>query len=284
MMPVALRFLVRRLQPARAQHRHDGHGDEQRHRQREHHDERQLREQDAGGAGQEQQRHEHGDVRQRRRQNRRPDFLAAVDGGGHLVLAHVQVAVRVLEHDDRGVDDHADAERQTAEGHRVQREAAEVEQRERADDRDRDRRADDQRRAEVAQEREDDQHDQDAADDGVLLHVVDGALDERSTLSCVTIMLDARHLAVDARRLRRGRRRPPPPCSCPTASAPACCTPGLPLMRMNGRRCSVRVLDVGDVAHVDRHAVAGHARPGCGCPRCSGTGPGCARRNVESPW
>ena len=85
-------------------------------------------------------------------------------GGGHPVLAHVQMPVRVLEHDDRGVDDHADAERQPAERHRVQREAAEVEQRERADDRDRNRRADDERRAEVAQEREDDQDDEDAAD------------------------------------------------------------------------------------------------------------------------
>ena len=56
-----------------------------------------------------------------------------------------------------GVDDHADAERQPAERHRVQRVAGEVEQRERADDRNRDRRADDDRRAEVAQEQEDDE-------------------------------------------------------------------------------------------------------------------------------
>ena len=114
-------------------------------------------------------------------EDRGPDLLAAVDGGGHPVLAHVQVPVRVLEHHDRGVDDHADAEGEAAERHRVQREAAEVEQRERADDRHRNRRADDQRRAEVAQEREDDQHDEDAAEQRVLLHVVDRALDEDAT-------------------------------------------------------------------------------------------------------
>ena len=178
MMPGGRGFLVRRLQPARAEHRHDRDRDEERHRQREHHDDRELREHDARRARQEEQRDEHGDVRQRRGENRRPDFLAAVDRGRHPVLAHVQVAVGVLQHDDRRIDDHADAERQTAEGHRVQREAAEVEQRERADHRHRNRRADDQRRAEVAQEREDDQHDEDAADHRVLLHVVDRALDE----------------------------------------------------------------------------------------------------------
>ena len=76
----------------------------------------------------------------------------AVDRRGHPVLAHLEVAVGVLEHDDRGVDDHADAERQAAEGQRVEGVAAEVEQREGADHRDRDRRADDQRRLQVAQE------------------------------------------------------------------------------------------------------------------------------------
>ena len=58
---------------------------------------------------QEEQRHEHRDVRQRRRENRGPDFLAAVDRRRHPVLAHVEMPMRVLEHDDRGVDDHADA-------------------------------------------------------------------------------------------------------------------------------------------------------------------------------
>ena len=69
----------RQLQQPRAEHRHDRDRHEQRHRQREHHDDRQLLEQDARDAGQEEQRHEHGDVRQRRREDRRPDFLAAVD-------------------------------------------------------------------------------------------------------------------------------------------------------------------------------------------------------------
>ena len=82
--------------------------------------------------------------------------LASIDGG-HPILAVLHVPERVLEHDDRGVDDHADAERQAAEGHRVQRVAVEVEQRERADHRDRNRGEDDEGRPQVAQEQEDDQ-------------------------------------------------------------------------------------------------------------------------------
>ena len=105
----------------------------------------------------EEQRHEHGHVRERGRENRRPDFLAALDRRLHARLAMLHVPVRVLEHDDRGVDDHADAQRQAAERHRVQRESGEVEQRERADDRNRNRRADDERGPEVSQEDEDDE-------------------------------------------------------------------------------------------------------------------------------
>ena len=72
---VALLGRRRQLQHPRAQHRHDRDGDKQRHRQREHHDDRELLEEDARHAGQEQQRNEDRDVRQRRRQDRRPDFL-----------------------------------------------------------------------------------------------------------------------------------------------------------------------------------------------------------------
>ena len=73
-------------------------------------------------------------------------------GGGDAILAVLHVPERVLEHDDRGIDDHADAKRETAERHDVQRVAGEIEQRERADDRNRNRRADDERRAEAAEE------------------------------------------------------------------------------------------------------------------------------------
>ena len=98
-----------------AQHGHDRHRDEQRHRQREHHDDRQLLEENARHAGEEEQRHEHRDMGQRRGQDRQPYFLAAVDCRLHPVLTVLHVPGGVLEHDDGGVDDHADAEGEAAE-------------------------------------------------------------------------------------------------------------------------------------------------------------------------
>src|SRR6185436_12620525 len=129
--------------------------------QREDHDDRQLPAHHARYAFEEEQWKEHRDGREDRRQNRRPYFLAAFDRRGHPILAVLlHVSERVLEHDDRAVDNHADAERQTSKRHRVERQPGEVEQRERADDRDRNRGADDERRPEVAEEQEDDQDDQ----------------------------------------------------------------------------------------------------------------------------
>ena len=87
---------------------------------------------------------------ERRREDRRPDFLAAVDRGRHSVLSLFQMAMCVLEHDDRRVDDHAYAERKSSERHRVERESSEIEEREGSDHRYRDRSAHDERRTEVA--------------------------------------------------------------------------------------------------------------------------------------
>ena len=186
----------RQLQQVRAEHRHERHGHEQRHQQREDHDDRQLAEEDARNAGEEQQRHEHRDVRQDRRDDRRPHFFAAFDGGGHAILAVFHVPERVFQHDDRGVDHHAYAERQPAERHHVQREPGEVEQGERADHRDGNRRADNERRAEAAEEREDDERDEQRAEHRVFLHGADRAPDVHRAV-VEHGQLDVRHLAVD---------------------------------------------------------------------------------------
>ena len=63
--PRARRLFVGRPEPPRAEHGHNCHRDEQRHRQREDDDDGQLAEQDAGDARQKQERKEHRDVRQR---------------------------------------------------------------------------------------------------------------------------------------------------------------------------------------------------------------------------
>jgi hypothetical protein len=84
----------------------------------------------------------------------------------------------VLQHDDGVVHDQADRQREAGEAHRVQREAAQVDQREGRDDRDRDRERDDQGGADVAEEEEQDDHGERAADQGVLLDPVHAVLDE----------------------------------------------------------------------------------------------------------
>ena len=115
--------------------------------------------------------------------------------------------------------------------------------------------ADDQRRAEVPQEQEDDQDDQARADHHVLLHGVDRALDELGAV-VEQRQLDARHLAVDALELgahafgnlhRVGARL------LGDLHADA-------LAAVDPQHRSVvfgRVGDLGDVPHVDRNAALG---------------------------
>ena len=102
-------------------------------------------------------------------------------------------------------------------------------------------------------------------------------------LSCVHDQLDARHFAVDALDFGADAVGHRDRVLARLLLRPACGRRGLPLMRMNWRRSSVRVLHVGDVAHVDRHALPRHARRGCGCRRCSGTAPGCAPGTSSRP-
>ncbi len=88
-------------------------------------------------------------------------------------------AVDVLEHDDRVVDDDADHQRQREHRHLVEREArAPAMTREGADDRRRDGDGGDERRAEVAQEDEDDDRGEDAAENEVFLDGGERRLDE----------------------------------------------------------------------------------------------------------
>ena len=75
-------------------------------------------------------------------------------------LAALDVPDDVLEHDDRVVDDEPDRERQRHQREVVEAVAEHVHHGERADDRERQREARDHRRREVAQEEEDDEHDE----------------------------------------------------------------------------------------------------------------------------
>ena len=111
------------LQHARAHHRtqrerheaRDDHGARQRPRE--------LGEQPAGGARHEADRRIDGRQRQRHGDDGEADLLAALEGGRHRRHAFLDVAVDVLEHDDRVVDHEADRQHHGQQRQRVHREA-----------------------------------------------------------------------------------------------------------------------------------------------------------------
>ena len=130
-----------------------------RHRERDR--QRELLIQPAGRAREERDRHEH------RRQHQR----GRDDGAGHLahrvgrglarrLVIVVDVPLDVLDHDDRIVDDEAGRERDAEQRQRVDREAEQLHERERADERDRNRDRRNQRRPPVLEEQEHDEDDQ----------------------------------------------------------------------------------------------------------------------------
>jgi hypothetical protein len=110
------------------------------------------------------------------------------------------VAVRVLQHDDRVIDDDPDGQDQAQQRQRVDRVAQRAEDREARDDGNRDGQRRDRRRAERAQEEEDDEHHQERGQNQRLLRLADGALHEDRAVEG--------HVQLDARRqrLRDGRQ------------------------------------------------------------------------------
>ena len=160
------------------QHRGDGQRSEGRddHRARDHHAE--FAEQAAGHALHEDDREEHGDQRDRRRDDGEEDLLGAFDAGLLGRHAAFDADVDVLGHHDGIVDHQPDREHHGQHRQHVDREPGDVHQEERADERDRDHDARDERHAPVAQEEEDDDDDQDEGLVDGLSHLVDRGADE----------------------------------------------------------------------------------------------------------
>jgi hypothetical protein len=100
----------------------------------------------------------HRNDRERRRHHRESDLVGAFPRRSDVVLAHRQVAHDVFAHDDRVVDEEADAQRQGHQRQEVECEPERVQCNERGDHRDRQRKAGDDRAAPAVQEQEDDQH------------------------------------------------------------------------------------------------------------------------------
>ena len=66
---------------------------------------------------------EHGQVGERGVEQRAPDFAGAFDRGRFRALAQLMPAIDVFQHHDRVIDQHADGEREAAEGRHVERAA-----------------------------------------------------------------------------------------------------------------------------------------------------------------
>ncbi len=113
------------------------------------------------------------------RDDGRADLPGSFHRGGRRRIARLGApAENVFQDHDGAVDHHAHAQRQPPEGHQVQGEPAEIDQREGRDDGDRDRQGDHQRAAEVAQEEEQHQDRQSAPVEHRLCDILDRPFDE----------------------------------------------------------------------------------------------------------
>ena len=98
-----------------------------------------------------------------------------------------------LQHDNGVIDQHADRQRHTSQRHQIQRDAGLVHQSESAENRNRDREADDEGALQVAQEQEQDEDCQKSAHDGRIEHVIDCHLDELGLIEDNLIIDALRH-------------------------------------------------------------------------------------------
>ena len=113
-----------------AQQRHERHGDDQRAEDEEGDGQAEVLEdlpRDAAGKSQREKDRDGGEGRGGERER---DLLRALDAARHAVVALGRPAVDVLEHDDGVIHDHADAHRDAAEAHHVERQVADVHQHE----------------------------------------------------------------------------------------------------------------------------------------------------------
>ena len=172
------RFRPRRIAPHRRQHRVEREADEQAHQHRHCDGDAERKKELADDAAHERDRREHRADREGRRHHREADFVGTFACCGVVVFAQVNVAHDVLAHDDRVVDQQADAQAQGHHRHEVQREAEGVDGDEARDHRDRQGEAGDDRAAPRMQEQEDDRHRQQRAFDQRVLQAVQRALDE----------------------------------------------------------------------------------------------------------
>ncbi len=162
----------------RRQHRAQRQRDDAGQQDREGEHKAEFAEQPAGLAGQEGNRDEHRGKRRRRCDDGEEDLARSDDGRGARAEPLVAFAHYVFKHDDGVVDDHAGGQHQREKRQDVDREPGQIDRRERAEQRDRQRDGRDQRGAPVEQEEEDDRDDDGDRQNERPAHLVDGAANE----------------------------------------------------------------------------------------------------------
>ena len=166
------------LQEDRGEHRRQREGDEERNQHRKDDGQRKLEEESADDP-----LHEgNGEKDRHNGEGRRHDGQTDLGGGEGRCLPRrhpiFHVTVDVLDDDDRVVDEQAHRKGKRKHRHVVEGEAEGADQREGGDDRHRQGDRADQCRPEVSEEDEYGQNREEAPEDQMLLHLIDGAPDE----------------------------------------------------------------------------------------------------------
>src|SRR5215207_5040834 len=205
-MPLAVRPQEQRAERRRKRQRVDRRDDRRGgDRQRE------LAIELAGYAGDEGGRHEHRRQHEGDREYSAADLVPGLVGGGARRHALRDVALDILDDDDRVVDNDADRQDEAEQGQRIEREAERAHHRESAYERHRDRDDRDDRRAPRLQEHDDDDDDEDQRLEQRLVDLAHGLGDELGRVvddlvvdAGGEIALELVHLLDDA--LRGGER------------------------------------------------------------------------------
>ena len=148
------------MQQIGAEHRHEGQRNEGRDDDRGRQRNGEFVEQPADDLAHEEERDQHGDQRDGERNDGEADLRRALERRLQRCLALLDIARDVLDHHDGIVDDEAGRDRQRHQREIVEAEAEQIHDAERADERQRHRKARDDRRRQIAQKEEDDEHDQ----------------------------------------------------------------------------------------------------------------------------
>ena len=194
-----------RLQQIVRHRRHQRARQDERPHHREHHGFRHRHEQEARHAGQKEHRHEHDADAEQRYERRRHDLVGAVHDRSFDRLALLQMVVDVFDGDRCVVDENADRERQPAKRHDVEGLADRRQHDDRAQDRERNRDGDDDRRAPTAQKQQDHHAGQERGDDAFEGDALDCTTneyrlvaDEADLERVGELVLDVDHLLLDA--------------------------------------------------------------------------------------